>query len=377
MFKARKRNPKQKGAIRRSRDDDDDDDNAKNLSSDMTNDEEDATAETISRVKKKRKLLTELQYKKGTDAAALLKQPSVAVLEETAATAAAVGADSKKTTVVDETSSSQEGIMEQKHKQALERYVEEKLADMGGEKKDRKTGDDSSKTGKAMSKEELYQQLAQAAESLVGKKVSGFSGAAGGGGDGAAANEADGDVGAGGAMLVAGTGLAEVVLPVEERLKAVQATLVAASKGPVRTAYASSNYPHHGMPQSQVPVPGGASRFQVSAADRHRHYNNSSSNNPVGDSNKKQAPIATAAAAAAGNKPSSVGGPSSDEMPDTDRLGFEAMRGKASVGKTNKPTFASSSGDAGSKKRNKNRATDDKVYGNFVKHHRENQWRGR
>ena len=60
MFKAKKKNPKQKRAFRKKEDE--------------PEEEEDGGAmESIEKIKKKRKLLTDLQFKKGTDAASLLK----------------------------------------------------------------------------------------------------------------------------------------------------------------------------------------------------------------------------------------------------------------------------------------------------------------
>jgi hypothetical protein len=346
MFKARKRNPKQK--LRRKEDEDESNHTQDASSKTSQDDEENGTAATIALVKKKRKLLTDLQYKKGTDVVTLLK-----------------GRDySNHNMSVDDTSvrdsatasSSQEGVMEQKHKQALEQFVEAKLVGMlGGDAavaaavtaviQSEPSNTMNSDNSNNLTQEELYRQLAQASENLVGRSTQETSQ----GGDGVAT---DGDVGAGGAMLVAGTGLAEVILPVEERLKAAAATEEAAVgwKGP----YKSKTY--YGMPQSQVPIPAGAARFQVSGADRHRHYANNNSSTDTALSQPTPA----------------------EHNNDQGRLGFDAARGKAATaGGNNHATNSVSQTKSNNTGNTSTKASDDKVYGNFLKHHRENQWRGR
>ncbi|CAB9500051.1 expressed unknown protein [Seminavis robusta] len=357
MFKARKRNVKQKGALRRKKDEEEEEEK----STQKAQQEEDETAATIARVKKKRKLLTELQYKKGTDAASLLKGRDDSALDS------AAGVDGTSTTV-DQPDGSQEGVMEQKHKQALEQYVESKLVGMvGGDNNNNKptsitnnNQDDSTTSNpnnnNKLTKEELYRQIAQTSENMVGRSSSTNQGD----------SKKDGDVGTGGAMLVAGTGLAEVILPVDERIKAVHATQEAAAVGPRKHAHHNNNNKSYGnMPKSQVPVlPAGAARFQVSAADRHRHF-------PSNQRNNNTASVPTTATT------ESV--PEGDDDPG--RVGFDAARGKAVASQTQNNNNHNNGQHNGRNNNNnnnhKNRSSDDKVYGNFLKHHRENQWRGR
>jgi hypothetical protein len=343
MFKARKRNTKQN--LRRKADDEDESNHTQDASKNAQEEEENGTAATIALVKKKRKLLTDLQYKKGTDAVTLLKGRDYNS-NNNMVVGASVG-DSATA------SSSQEGVMEQKHKQALEQYVEYKLVGMlGGDAAAASTtpsepsNTTSNSNNNNLTHEELYRQLAQASESLVGRSNPETSQ----GGDGVAK---DGDVGTGGAMLVAGTGLAEVILPVEERLKSAAATEEASIgwKGP----YKSTTY--YGMPQSQVPIPAGAARFQVSAADRHRHYANNTNSTDTAVAVSQSTP---------------------EHSSDQGRLGFDAARGKAATaGGNNHATNSASQTKNSNTGSTSTKASDDKVYGNFLKHHRENQWRGR
>ena len=244
----------------------------------------------------------------------------------------------------------QESIMEQKHKQALEQYVEEKLAGIVGDKVvsanekallAEQLAKSENNSNKALSKEELYQQLAKAAEAMIGKNSSDEENAV-----------KEGDVGAGGAMLVSGTGLAEVVLPVEQRLKAVQATREAAlAKGP--KVHREDNM----MPKSQVPIPGGVKGFFAVPSARRDFVDRK-------DNDKNKSNVA-------------VQQPSSENALDNDRAGFDVSRGKTTG--TGGMSYTNTEGSTNKRpyQQNKNKATDDKVYGNFVKHHRENQMRGR
>lgn len=251
--------------------------------------------------------------------------------------------------------------MEQKHKQALEQYVESKLAD--NDKNDNKnttvTFKEPNTSNRKLTEDELYKQIAETSEQMAGKTTSTITGE----------STTDGDVGTGGAMLVSGTGLAEVILPVEERIKAVQATQEASSSSNNKNTPRPGSNSYGGMPVSQVPVPGGAARFQVSGADRHRHFPGEQQNQQQQQANANNDTTAT----------------DETEAPalDQDRMGFDALRGKTATagesyhGNNNNNGSKNNNNSRGpQQKRDNTRASDDKVYGNFLKHHRENQWRG-
>ena len=379
MFKARKKNPKLKGNFRKQkREDDENNDTAEKQNSqssennngdkvvdDASSSTKDNTADAIARIKKKRKLLTDLQYKKGTNAASLLTghthNPLKVEGDDGANTAAA--------TTDNTTSSSQEGIMELKHKQALEDYVEAKLADIADDsvqKNQRDLNGDVQQVSTTnpqqqqptLTKEELYKQLAQTSESMAGRTAGNDNNNA----------DADGDVGAGGAMLVAGTGLAEVILPVNDRLKVVAAAQQAAAQ-----QSGSKNKSYFGMPATNHhALPAGTARFAVSAADKHRHFANSSNNQQRGggqqannnnnnNNNNQQNQDTTAAVV-------------EETAAEKSRMGFEARQGKTVA------TTAAGNNDKNQRYQNDSkhtRASDDKVYGKFIKKQRDNQRRGR
>lgn len=173
-------------------------------------------------------------------------------------------------------------------------------------------------------------------------------------------------------MLVAGTGLAEVILPIHERLKSVQATQEAASAGPVR------NRDYFGMPAtaSAAVLPQGTARFQVTAADKHRHFasNPTTGSRGGGQHQQQQHQQETSNTATTTTE---------DSPEDQGRQGFDALRGKVPTGSTD--TGTNRNNNAGGAKAHNNhsgpnkhtRASDDKVYGKFIKHQRENQRRGR
>ena len=398
MFNTRKRNPKPKTLRKRA----DEDDNHKgkepgdntNTTNDDDDDDVDETAAAIAQVKRKRKFLDEIQYKQGTNAEDLLRSSSSAsgpLLEgETTygkdADAAAVDESRlQTTTIVASSSTSQEGIMERKHKEALAAYVESKLKDddeEGGDAantKNKQTGDATANTTKHLTKEDLYRELAETSERMVGKSTNNANPAAASSSSDAAKKNggAEGDVGSGGAMLVAGTGLAEVILPLEERLKAVQDT---AATQQTQQYPAKNKNTYYGMPTSHAPVPAGTARFQVSAADKHRHfaggggpYNNNNNNNRNSNNNEPDRPETE---------------DKEESAMDKGRMGFDVSRGRVTASTTT-TTGATATGtgnnnnnksDGGNNRNNNNnnrntRASDDKVYGKFIKRQRENQRR--
>ena len=146
---------------------------------DEEDDEASHTADRIHAVKRKRQLLEDLQYKKGLNAADLLKAKR----------------DEASTTTTDDQQQQQqhqtESILAQKHRHAMEAYIEARRS---------KTHEpEATKPISSNAKEALFAEL-----KVVGSTHS--------------SSVREHDVGSGGA-LVAGTGLAEVVLPFDERLQ--------------------------------------------------------------------------------------------------------------------------------------------------------------
>lgn len=204
MFRNNKRKKQQ---LRCTRDDSED-----------SEDNTDTTVETeerekLKKIRKRRKHLDSVQYKRGVSVAALMAGPSAKHAEESEEKKPESGISSQQQF---------EGIMERKHRQAMEAFIQSKMkpSEEGGKKDPNTTSSGSTAEIKCLNKtatttEELYAQLHQKALQMAGKEPEAE----------AKAKEHE-DVGAGGA-LVAGTGLVEVVLPVEERLKTMKDTALA------------------------------------------------------------------------------------------------------------------------------------------------------
>lgn len=221
MFK--KKTKKIKARLRTRTVDDDDDAVDENGNA---GGEESSAMDAILQAKKKRKLLNAVQYRRGLDAAETLKAPSSLSAvdpEETSVKTPVPNKDLKerlKGTFSEGAgfdANSGEGVMDQKHKSAMEEFVREKL----GSKEEQPPAQDESteepSTVRAL-EQKVYAELASSAQALSGASNKEQS-------------AAEGDVGAGGAML-GGTGIAEVVLPTEDRLANVKATeTAAASRG--------------------------------------------------------------------------------------------------------------------------------------------------
>jgi hypothetical protein len=178
--------------------------------------EEEAVATTeatlIQSTKKKRKVLNTVLYKRGLDSRATLQATKQEETEELKAPLKTTDPDRLRTfsggTGPNNEISGAEGVLQQKHKQALEEFIQKNLA-----KDDVKTQgkiDEKSKSDVKDLESKLYEELASTAAQLSGA-----------GPDSKATKEED--VGSGGAML-GGTGLAEVILPVDARMDNVKAT---------------------------------------------------------------------------------------------------------------------------------------------------------
>jgi hypothetical protein len=119
------------------------------------------------------------------------------------------------------------GVLAMKHKMAMEEFIRKNLH----EKQDRVVGDSAGHPRNASTSDsaerELYAELFLSTEINNDGKGSNVSDDEG---DGATAKRMrgdEGDVGAGGAVM-GGTGIAEVALPIDERLRAARATEMAA-----------------------------------------------------------------------------------------------------------------------------------------------------
>lgn len=177
MFK--KRTIKKKAKNIRKGDDSSDDEKA-----------DDPTSVAIEQAKKKRKLLETVQTKRGVDTADLLHAKPKAINNE----------DKRDPGSSSYDVSGGGGVLDQKHKREMEKYVNDKLKPEASQQ-EKSSVPDSTNKAKPLSEEALYSEIAESARKLSGKEVA----------------SVDADSGSGGAVLVAGTGIAEVVLPAVER----------------------------------------------------------------------------------------------------------------------------------------------------------------
>lgn len=140
----------------------------------------------------------------------------------------------------DEDIEGDQGTMQRKHKLAMEQYIENQMDGEVGSGKiaDATNGDGSSSNSVIIQDQSaLYAQLIREATmtttegggSSTTQTATSTSGTTGAGTNSAGGGTKEGDVGAGGAML-GGTGIAEVVLPVEERIQTAKNTELAASQ---------------------------------------------------------------------------------------------------------------------------------------------------
>lgn len=182
MFKKKKSLQKRKQIRRRDAEEDEDEDDTPN--------------QLIREKKKRRQLLESAQYKRGISTTRLLSQ-SQEEIQNPGAGADDTDGDKK---------SPSEGVLERKHRQAMEEFIDQNLASKATPEEE-----SEQKKGEISTTDELYAEIAESSRRLAGKATN-------------SEQLPDADVGAGGA-LVAGTGLAEVVLPVEERLKTMEETV--------------------------------------------------------------------------------------------------------------------------------------------------------
>lgn len=184
---------------------------------DDSEDEQDVGAsESIQCARRKRKLLNSMSYKRGLDVTDTSK--SSLQSSSDAVAPAKVEDASKDPDRVRAFSggagnrTASEGVLEQKHKAAMEDFIVKHL------KTDEGTQEGTATTEQATDLEaKLFEDLQLTAQRLSGETDSKIE------------QTGEGDVGAGGAML-GGTGIAEVILPDESRIAAARATEEATSK---------------------------------------------------------------------------------------------------------------------------------------------------
>lgn len=306
MFK--KKLGKKSNLRRRNNEDDGDDDQSSNGSGNGADDPSSTHAQ-IQQKKKRRMVLESLQYRKGVSATKLLQNNPTEKLFLDQQVDESTSDDPNK----------REGVLEQKHRLAMEEYIEENLGTSGITNKEDAL--DTRKDGSGLNAtEKLYAQLSEASARLAGRSTESKS--------------IDADIGAGGG-LAAGTGLAEVVLPLEERLASLEATARAARKQPLSDTDMMKRLPSS-KPLSSNPGP---SRFSAPSRQKVLH-----------DTPIEQKEL--------------VMEDSTEDVADSDRVGFQAFR-RQQTGETGSRHPNNSHGRGGY------HATDDRAFKNFVTKQRE------
>lgn len=298
----------------RTRDNPNDDDNEEDLSA----------MEAIVQTKKKRKLLNEVLYKKGLDAAATLKPSLEAAVVETNADESKDATERMRAFAGEGGDATAEGgVLQRKHASAMEEFIQENLKAEVVEKE--------TSTRKNSGTDDLFAQLASVSQKLAGTES-------------VAASVGEGDIGAGGAML-GGTGIAEVILPADDRIQTIRETQEAVSFFPTAETNRSSAEPKDSLDISSVNnhvshVPSSYSHnFQLHTQERAQQ-------------NKQQDDKVEASAAPAIEQ---------NEGAQNERMGFEAAR-RAAKGDSSTGLGIS---------QGKKRSNDDRVWKNFVTRERE------
>jgi hypothetical protein len=296
MFK--KRVNKQANLRRRNDEKDEHSESAHNSESNHDDDDDDDSTHHLSQIqqkKKRRMILESLQYRKGVSAAKLLQQQTNPVEQ----------VNNPSVTTDDP----REGVLEQKHRQAMEAYIAENLGATTTEQHNKETNAVHNAT------EQLYAELSDAALRLTGRS---------------SIDSTD----AGGTM--AGTSLAEVVLPVEERMVALAETARATKVKDDRMQLLPSS---KASINSAVP-----NRFAAPARPRVLYDAATTAMEP--ERGFVEEAVTT----------------TSDDAPDNDRVGFQAFR------RQQNGEIRSSNN---SHERGGHRATDDRAFKNFVTKQRE------
>ena len=205
---------------------------SKNDSEDDDDEDDAGVSMAIRQTVKKRKLIQSTVYRKGIDAATALQASTKRMdTQDEKADKGSVGTGEEpqerdlesrlKGTFSGGTGtvSSSDGVLQRKHKQAMEEYVQSQMNSGDGESK-APVGSNSDKDKSTVpenvdAEAKLYRELAESARRMAGELP-----------EAGAAGSAEDDVGAGGAVL-GGTGIAEVILPVDERVAAAKAAQLA------------------------------------------------------------------------------------------------------------------------------------------------------
>jgi hypothetical protein len=285
----------------------------------------------IAQVKRKRQLLTEIQYKRGLDPNQVVTSSSTAA---TATTDSDIPLNAEEgPSWMPSVEGSKEGILEQKHREAMESFIRNRM-----NTDDNKSSADDNLNNNPSNQisHNLYRELAATAAQLGGTVANAVA---------TTESSQHDDVGTGGA-LVAGTGIAEVILPESNRVLTAQAT-----QQLLRERYKSRKVDPL-LAKRPTSLPGLPNRFTVATApishttgphatDNHRV----ASHNPtesIYDSNETV-----------------------EQAVDDDRIGFERLK-RIRDGRPSRPFV---------KKHDK--SSDDRVYKQFMTKQRDQNFRGR
>eukprot|EP00977_Amphora_coffeiformis_P007706 scaffold1690_cov182-Amphora_coffeaeformis.AAC.63 len=338
MFKKTTASKKPKAIRRRAVDSEEDDDHDNHAVTAADDDEKGTTTTTrIQETRKKRKLWNAVQYKRGVNATELLlvhPDPSTTrsgrgVHDRAGGTATPAVKTAAET--------SRDGALERKHREAMEAFIEERITGGKDKKsatsllsKDEAVQQSSSSATKPLTEEALYMELAAQSALLAGKPL----------------QPQDGDEEERGAVLVAGTGIAEVILPVTERLKVAQETELAKNS--------SSRRAQRGPTGPSAPLSTIPNRFAVASTMSHSEFNRQYGRDSV----------APASAFQSNNNNEYASTPAerreSSSTADAARPGFEATR----------PSHRPGAAHPGATSR-RDQASDHKVFSKFVTRQRE------
>lgn len=329
MFK-KKIVKKSRAALRqRPTEDDSDDGDSVNANA---NDDTTTTQAQLAATRKKRKLLTAVQYKKGVAATDLQKSEGSLLggVDKTKKNAKMSAAASKVSTAAE---TSRDGALEQKHRQAMEAYVAQHMGQTGTETQ-QTTQESKTKTSQIpLSEDALYLDLASQAAKLAGKPVTA---------DDQVSEER-------GAVLVAGTGIAEVILPVEERLQVAQATTQAQADAAAQRRTASQHRRNIQPQPSAVP-----NRFAVATPFTDQEFRSQYGRDTPATTPKMDPTASTSASSST----------TTTAAANESRPGFEAMRQAMIAPSTQQ-------GHARQQQHSQQQASDHKVFAKFVARQRE------
>lgn len=324
MFKSKDR--VKKVVRRRARAESDDDEEEQ-----QTDKNDNDLRQHLESTKKRRTLIHQLQFKRGVDSTELLTVASSAPSASSLRSGIVNNNTSKLSPLptddpILDPNEQMQSVWDKKHAAAMEEFVQSQLVQQQ-EKSARESGLGNEPT--------IDQTSSSRSENLSSSNNLLANGTSG-------SNSQD--------VLTAGaaTALAEVILPVSERLSVVTETARATTSAKVAR-------PHRPMPNAAVP-----NRFRTSSS--HHHHHPKIPSGIQNDSPTEQTESTTATAV------------------DSDRLGFAAARQQQqqSVRATGShPTNNTQQNNNNYNNNNRTRSSDNRVYQQFVKRQREQQQRGR